>query len=93
MLERPTLPRFIEPAMPQLVDVPPSGAGWIHEIKHDGYRTQLAIGAGEARAFTRRGHDWSKEYAPIVAAASSLPCSSALIDRPSAAIRERFARF
>ena len=29
---------FIEPCLPSLADRPPSGANWIHEIKHDGYR-------------------------------------------------------
>ncbi len=29
---------FIQPALPTLVDIPPRGAKWIHEIKHDGYR-------------------------------------------------------
>jgi hypothetical protein len=28
---------FIEPQLPTLVDQPPEGADWIHEIKHDGY--------------------------------------------------------
>jgi len=29
---------FIVPAQPVARTVPPSGAGWVHEIKHDGYR-------------------------------------------------------
>ena len=29
---------FIEPCLPSPADQPPSGANWIHEIKHDGYR-------------------------------------------------------
>ena len=31
-------PGFIEPCLPSPADKPPSGANWIHEIKHDGYR-------------------------------------------------------
>ena len=40
MLPRPlTLPAgFVEPCLPLPADKPPSGANWIHEIKHDGYR-------------------------------------------------------
>jgi ATP-dependent DNA ligase len=30
---------FIIPAQPVLASKPPSGAKWVHEIKHDGYRT------------------------------------------------------
>ncbi len=35
--------KFIEPLMPTLVDKPPEGDGWIHEVKFDGYRSQLVI--------------------------------------------------
>ena len=34
---------FIPPCLPSLVAEPPAGDGWIHEIKHDGYRTMLLI--------------------------------------------------
>jgi ATP-dependent DNA ligase len=29
---------IIEPCLPSPAKVPPSGPGWIHEIKHDGFR-------------------------------------------------------
>jgi ATP-dependent DNA ligase len=29
---------FIEPCLPSPSDKPSSGANWIHEIKHDGFR-------------------------------------------------------
>ena len=41
---------FIAPQLPSLTDQPPEGAGWIHEVKHDGYRTLLVIERGKARA-------------------------------------------
>lgn len=53
---------------------------WLHEIKYDGYRTQLVVENGAARAFTRNGHDWTDRYGPIVTAANTLPCVSAIID-------------
>jgi ATP-dependent DNA ligase len=28
---------FIEPCLPSPADKPPSGANWVHEIKHDGF--------------------------------------------------------
>jgi hypothetical protein len=56
--------------LPTLVDAPPEGDIWIHEIKYDGYRTEIVIERGEARAFTRNGHDWSAKYLPIVEAAA-----------------------
>lgn len=65
---------------PRLVDAPPRGDQWLHEIKFDGYRTQLVVENGEARAFTRNGHDWTAKYGPIVQAASTFPTTSAIVD-------------
>jgi bifunctional non-homologous end joining protein LigD len=71
---------FIEPMLPTMVEKPPKGGGWIHEVKFDGYRTQLVIDAGGVRAFTRRGHDWTARYRPIVAEADKLLANYAIID-------------
>jgi len=35
---------FIDPMLPKRVDKPPTGAGWAHEIKHEGYRIQIHVG-------------------------------------------------
>jgi len=71
---------FIPPQLPSLSDQPPEGANWIHEVKHDGYRTMLVVERGSARAYTRHGHDWSDRYPGIIAAARKLPCRSAILD-------------
>ena len=49
-------------------------------IKHDGYRTQLVLEPGRARAFTRNAHDWSDRYGNILEAAADLKCAAAIID-------------
>jgi bifunctional non-homologous end joining protein LigD len=72
--------RFIEPQLASPVDQPPEGNHWIHEIKHDGYRSQVLLEHGKARVFTRNGYDWSDRYPSIVRAASRLRCKSAIID-------------
>ncbi|WP_346732390.1 hypothetical protein [Mesorhizobium opportunistum] len=51
--------KLIRPMFPTLVEVPPTGDNWIRGIKYDGYRTQIIIENGTARAITRRGYDWS----------------------------------
>jgi bifunctional non-homologous end joining protein LigD len=71
---------FIEFQSPTLVDKAPEGSNWIHEIKYDGYRTELIIEGGIARAYTRRGYDWSHKYVRIVEAAGKLPAKCAIID-------------
>src|SRR5690606_518338 len=70
----------IEILKPTAADRPPPGDRWIHEVKYDGYRTQLVIQYGRVRAYTKSGHDWSSKYAPVTEAAAKLPCSSAIID-------------
>ena len=74
------VPGFIHPLAPTLVAEPPEGDAWIHEIKHDGYRTILVIDRGKATAYTRNGHDWTDRYPRIVRAAEKLACRSAVID-------------
>jgi len=72
--------RFIEPQLASPVDQPPEGKHWIHEIKHDGYRSQVVIERGQVRVFSRNGYDWSDRYSGTVRAAASLRCKSAIID-------------
>ena len=71
---------FIEPHLPFLADQPRDGPGWIHEVKHDGYRTLLLIERGTATAYTRNGLDWSDRYPGIIRAAAGLPCRAAILD-------------
>ena len=71
---------FIEPQLLTPTDQPPQGSDWIHEVKHDGYRTLLVIERGKACAYTRNGYDWSERYPGIVSAAAELPCHAAILD-------------
>src|SRR4051794_8105422 len=71
---------FIEPQIPTLVDEPPEGMDWIHEVKHDGYRTVVVVNRGEARAYTRNGFDWSDRYRGIIGSVAKLKCRSAILD-------------
>src|SRR5688500_13797587 len=77
---RPGLLGFVRPLLPALVEAPPAGAGWLHEIKHDGYRTLLVVEGGKARAFTKNGHNWTDKYRRVVDAAAKLPCATAIVD-------------
>jgi bifunctional non-homologous end joining protein LigD len=68
------LPAFVEPQLTRLVDQPPSGADWVHEVKFDGYRMQLRVENGKARLLTRKGLDWTDKFSAIAkAAAAKLP--------------------
>jgi bifunctional non-homologous end joining protein LigD len=74
------LPAFIAPQIPVLSAEPPTGSGWIHEIKHDGFRTLISVSGKDRRAFTRSGLDWSDKYHRVIDACRKLRCRSALID-------------
>src|SRR5712672_3577067 len=72
------LPDFIAPQLCTLVDRPPGGEGWCHEIKFDGYRVQLRVEDGEVTLKTRKGLDWTDKCEAIAREAAKLP--DALID-------------
>jgi bifunctional non-homologous end joining protein LigD len=75
------LPSFVEPALATLVAKPPIGAGWLHEIKFDGYRLQARIEGGRVKLLTRSGLDWSDRFGKdILDAFRALPATKALID-------------
>ncbi|CAN7686874.1 ATP-dependent DNA ligase [Mesorhizobium amorphae] len=72
--------KFVPPLMPTLVEKPPEGDGWTHEIKFDGYRSQIVRDAEGVRLFTRRGLDWTSKYRDLAKAAGDLEVESAIID-------------
>ncbi|HWG76967.1 MAG TPA: DNA ligase D [Steroidobacteraceae bacterium] len=67
------MPEFVEPQLCRLVPHPPEEAGWVHEIKFDGYRLQLRVQGGRAALRTRKGLDWSERFPELCAAARALP--------------------
>ncbi len=72
-------PRF-EPCLPRSVKAPPSGDGWLHEIKHDGFRIIGYRDANGARLITRNGYDFTSRFPLATAAVASLPVRSCVID-------------
>src|SRR6476646_2776969 len=70
---------FIHPCQPTVAKKPPSGPGWAHELKHDGYRLQIHIRDGRVRLYTMNGADWSKRYPLIVQDAARIE-GSAIFD-------------
>ncbi len=74
------LPDFVPPALATLRAAAPVGAGWLHEIKFDGYRIQARLDQGEVRLLTRKGLDRSARFAEIAAAVAKLPAETALLD-------------
>jgi ATP-dependent DNA ligase len=76
----PGMSSFIAPCLPSPAEGLPSGPGWLHEIKHDGYRLMARRDAAGVRLLTRNGHDWAQRFPLIAAAAGALQVRSCLID-------------
>jgi bifunctional non-homologous end joining protein LigD len=74
------MPGFIEPTLPTTTERAPTGSGWLHEIKHDGYRIQAHLENGRVRLFSRRGLDWTERFPAIAHAFADLPVKAAIID-------------
>ncbi len=74
------IPPFVPPQLATLVEAPPEGAEWLHEIKYDGYRALASIGGGSVIVRTRNGLDWTDKFQPLVEPLARLPCDSALLD-------------
>ena len=92
MLKRMLPAGFVVPAQPVERDKPPVGAGWDHEIKHDGIRLLVRRDGTSVRLFTRKGNDWSDRFPAISAAAAGWKChGNCLFDRRSGAEANRDA--
>ena len=70
---------FIHPCRPTVSKRPPSGPGWVHELKHDGYRLQIHIRDGRVRLYTMNAADWSERY-PLIFEDAARIKDAAIID-------------
>jgi bifunctional non-homologous end joining protein LigD len=75
-----TQPEQLGAELATLVDLPPSGEQWVHEIKFDGYRMLARVAQGQCRIVSRTGKDWTASFPTIADAVSRLPVTSAWID-------------
>ncbi|RWD69697.1 ATP-dependent DNA ligase [Mesorhizobium sp.] len=71
---------FVKPMEPELVEQPPKGDRWSHEVKFDGYRTQLIKDEDGIRLYTKTGIDWTSKYRPTAAEAAKLKAESFIIE-------------
>src|SRR5208283_5498564 len=72
--------RRYEPCLPRPAKEPPVGPGWIHEIKHDGFRILAELGPDGVKLITRKGFDLAQRFPLAVAAMAALPARSCIVD-------------
>src|SRR2546426_4890856 len=71
---------FVIPTQPVMVSKPPSGADWVYEIKHDGYRLIVRRDGSTVRLYTPNVYDWTARLPAIAAAAARIKAKSFTID-------------
>jgi bifunctional non-homologous end joining protein LigD len=71
---------FILPCAPTLLETPPAGPRWIHEIKHDGFRIVARKDGDRVRLWSRNGRDWTGDLVAIAAALRRLGAEQLVLD-------------
>jgi bifunctional non-homologous end joining protein LigD len=71
---------FVTPELALLVDEPPIGPEWLHELKFDGYRIQAHVHGEEVQLFTRSGQNWTAKFPSIETDLRKLDLLGAVID-------------
>jgi bifunctional non-homologous end joining protein LigD len=78
------LPGHLGVQLPTLVDEPPEGDRWLHEVKLDGYRFLAWIdrrrSSPKVVLRTRRSADWTAKLPTIAHALAALPVRDAVLD-------------
>jgi bifunctional non-homologous end joining protein LigD len=74
------MPELINPQLATLVDGPPPGDEWFHELKFDGYRMLCHLRKGKSRFWSRNGKDWTEKFPNLVEAVKAIPATTAILD-------------
>jgi ATP dependent DNA ligase domain len=70
----------LQPCIPRRAHSPPNGDGWVHEIKHDGFRILARREGDRIRLFTRNGYDFAVRFPKIALAVAASPVRSCVVD-------------
>jgi len=81
-------PAEMSPQLATLAKVP-SGAGWIYEIKFDGYRLLARLEGGEVRLFTRNGNDWTDKIRGLADELATLQVGNAWLDGEAVVLNDK----
>jgi bifunctional non-homologous end joining protein LigD len=77
---RAALPKTIVPQLATLVDEPPPGDDWLHEMKLDGYRILARRDKDRVTLLSRNGHDWTAHFPAVARVVGALPVTRVLLD-------------
>ena len=74
------MPEFIQPQLATLVEEPPHGNEWLHELKFDGYRMLCHLNRGKVRFWSRNRKDWTNKFSHLGKAIKAFPATSVILD-------------
>jgi bifunctional non-homologous end joining protein LigD len=78
--ERPVQGESVELMLAETVDKPFTRAGWLFELKYDGYRLVAAKARDRSRLITRNGNDATDTFPEIARALAALPFEHVVLD-------------
>jgi bifunctional non-homologous end joining protein LigD len=73
-------PQFLTPQLAQMAETPPSGSGWLHELKLDGYRMQARKDGKQVQMLTRTGLDWTDRVRAVANEIAKLAVEKVTLD-------------
>lgn len=81
-------PSFIKPQLATEGAAAPEGAGWLYELKLDGYRMQARKNGATVEMLTRSGLDWTYRVPAVAEAVAKLPVRCATLDGEVVVLRD-----
>ncbi|HTH64630.1 MAG TPA: DNA polymerase ligase N-terminal domain-containing protein, partial [Gemmatimonadales bacterium] len=70
----------VAPMLAETREEPFSRAGWLFEVKLDGYRMRAVKENGQARLISRNGNDYSAAFPELIRPIAALPYANVLMD-------------
>ena len=73
-------PEDVPPMLAETREEPFTRAGWVFEVKLDGYRMRVVRDGGRPRLITRNGNDYTAAFPELARAVSALPYDGLIMD-------------
>ncbi len=81
--------KYNKPELATLVEFPPTGKEWLHEIKYDGYRIMAFLENGNVILRTRGGKDWTHRFRAVAEQLAKINAKEAVLDGELCVLNEK----